>query len=120
MNTKASPLNTVRAAIVGWEKLRIPFNLLLLGVGLLLSWDLYSAFGGIHVYVFWAIIYGITVNVFFCLGPLAEIYLLTLIPARLQLPRMLVFVVGTVFSLMVTAILAARMCLVMRGVAHGV
>lgn len=108
----------VRAAIVGWEKLRIKFNLLLFALGLILSWDLYPAFGGGHIYAFWAIIYGITVNAFYCLGPLAEIYLLTLAPARTPRTRMYAFVAGTVLSLAVTAILAigTRMSVICEGV----
>lgn len=109
MNTESTPLNPVREVIFGWEKLRILFNVLQLALGLLLSWGLPEAFGGIHVYAFWVMIYGITVNVFYCLGPLAEIYLVTLAPARLPFTRMFAFVAGTAFALAVTSFLAIKM-----------
>lgn len=92
--------------MVSWERLRITFNLLLLSLGLLLSWDLHPAFGVMHVYVFWAVIYGVTVNAFYCLGPLSEIYLLTLFPGRMPQTRLLLFVAGTLLSLAVTTVVA--------------
>ena len=97
---------SVREVILGWEKLRITFNLLQLAIGLLLSWDMAADFGGVHVYVFWVIIYGVTANAFYCLGPLAEIYLLTLAPSRLPRTRLPAFIAGTAFSLIVTVALA--------------
>jgi hypothetical protein len=106
MIPEENSLRSVRDAIKSWEKLRITFNLLLLALGLLLSWDLYPAFGGMDGYVFWAVIYGVTVNAFYCLGPLSEIYLLTLVPGRMPQNRLLVFVAGTLFSLVVTAVIA--------------
>ncbi|WP_395752686.1 hypothetical protein [Prosthecobacter sp.] len=50
--------------------------------------------------------YGVTVNAFYCLGPLSEIYLLTLVPGRMPQIRLLVFAAGTLLSLAVTTVVA--------------
>ena len=111
----------VRSAILGWEKLRLMFNFLLLLLGLILSWDLQSHFGGGHVYAFWVAVYGLTANAFYCLGPLIEIYLLILAPSCSLRSRTPLFIGGTLFSLLVTSVLAlsTRMQFVAHSVTHG-
>ena len=97
---------TIKATIVSWEKLRIVYNLVLLGEGLLISWDLYVDFGGIVPYAFWTAVYGATANAFFSLGVLAEIYLQCFRGWYPSKYRMQVFIAGLLFSMAVTLVLA--------------
>ncbi len=93
----------VKALIVSWEKLRIVFNLLIGGYGLFLSWWIHDEMGGWMIYAFFAFLYGVAANVFFSIGPLAEIYLKIFTTASPEKFRIPVFIAGTMFSLLVTS-----------------
>lgn len=99
-----------KKVIIAWEKLRIVFNLVILTVGLATSWTLHAGFGGWMPYVFWAVVYGITVNAFYSLGPLLEIYAVCFSPRENEIigfgSRIPLFVFGLIVSILVTGWLA--------------
>jgi hypothetical protein len=95
----------IKAAMIGWEKLRIVYNAVLLVAGLWCTWDLHADFGGVSPYSFWAAAYAIAANAFFCLGPLAEIYY-TCLAGPIARFRIVVFTGGLFIGLAVTIALA--------------
>lgn len=82
--------------------LRVLFNIIIGALGLWLSWGISEKMGGMKPYLAGIVMYGITVNVFFSIGPLAEIYLGVLKSVSLGRFRLPLFVIGTLFSALVT------------------
>lgn len=99
-------MDTVKAAIIAWEKMRIPFNILLLALGLMWSWDLRDEFGGLVIYWFWAGVYGVALNACYSLGVLAEIYVGCFTSRSLAKARVMMFIAGTLVSIMLTTVTA--------------
>ncbi len=96
--------NELKSTIREWEKLRIAYNVIIGTFGLWLSWGLQDSMGGLPEYVFLVLLYGVSANVFFSLGPLTELYVKVMTPLKPDRLRLPVFAVGTLFSAVVTAI----------------
>jgi hypothetical protein len=105
-----STTSDIKAAMIGWERLRLVYNGVLLIVGLWSSWDLRADFGSVSSYAFFAAAYAIAANAFYSLGPLAEIYYCCLVGPMARF-RIVVFVAGLLLSIAITVGLAfiARM-----------
>jgi hypothetical protein len=104
----------IKSAMIGWEKLRIVYNGVLLIVGLWCSWELRADFGGASSYAFWATAYGIMANVFYSLGPLAEIYY-TCLAGPIVRFRLVVFAGGLLISTGITCAFAVVARVSIRG-----
>ena len=85
-----------------WELGRIIYNMVLLAIGLILSYSLIAEWG-IVIYVFQACVFALFANLFYCLGPLSEIYLLTF-GVKLGEWRYALFALGLTFSISVTCL----------------
>ncbi len=108
---------SVQDAWLGWEKMRIYYNAVLLVEGLVgLSYLRHlgekaghhcpNVFGS-HVWVV-IIIFAVLANVFYCLGPLAEISLVSLRIRWTLRARYLLFTAGLLFSILIILGLAIR------------
>ncbi|MDZ4288722.1 MAG: hypothetical protein U0984_12225 [Prosthecobacter sp.] len=66
----------MKQALLRWELWRVPFNLVLLGFGLLWSWPLRETMidEALLGYLGSVAAFGFTANVFYTLGPAAEAY----------------------------------------------
>lgn len=94
----------LRKTIIHWEVGRIIFNLILLAIGLTLSYPLISEWG-IKMYLIEVVLYALAANLCFCIGPLVEIYLFAF-AFKLGKWRYLLLVLGLLFSMFVTLICA--------------
>jgi uncharacterized membrane protein YczE len=94
----------LKVTILEWEKLRIAYNVIIGVFGLWLSWGIRDEMGGIPSYAFGAILYGITANIGFSLGPFTELYAKILTATSLEKLRLPLFALGTLFSALVTAV----------------
>jgi hypothetical protein len=88
--------------------LRALYNLILLIEGIYLSSGLIGVFG-VWDYIAKALMFAITANAFFSLGPLSEIYL-SLVGIRIGRVRYVLFGVGLLFSFLVVLAIASTIC----------
>lgn len=90
---KIDPYN--RSALIWWEKMRVVYNIVLLGAALLLAFPLCAKdpFG--------AFLFGVVANAFYCLGPLADLYYNILYKRKLGGQRYTLFILGLLFSMFV-------------------
>lgn len=89
-----------RSIILGWEKLRILYNLILLGVGLLVVLEARKV--GMHASEITAGVFLMAVgaNAGFCIGPMSELYFCTFLQKRsLETLRIPMFALGLIMSL---------------------
>lgn len=92
-----------KTAVIAWEKLRLIFNAVLLGEGLLFGAPLMLMDPSL---VAGAILFAICANVFFCLGPMLEMYLIAFRGVCLPtFGRNSLFGVGLGFSILIVAVL---------------
>ena len=96
----------LKAAALSWERLRLAYNAVLLVEGLCLSWGLWVHVGGPLRYAWMVIVFGLTANAFYSLGPLAETYACVVFGRRLARYRYALFAVGLLFSAGVVVFLA--------------
>jgi len=95
----------IKRAIVSWEKLRLIYNVVLLLEGLFVSWCVWSIFESSLQYVWAVVVFGLTANAFYCMGPLVEVYASVIYGRRLGRYRYLLFAAGLLFSMIVIAYL---------------
>lgn len=102
----SSGSSALRAALLAWEKGRLPFNLVLLGFGLAWSWPLQATMKEEAWFGYWGSVfaYGLTANVFYTLGPAAEAYVLAFSGRNLGPWRWLAYAVGLLMSLGMTRV----------------
>jgi hypothetical protein len=111
------PVPTLKAVWLGWEKLRILYNAILLVEGLIGLWFLRhlgekvghrcpNVFGS-HVWIT-IIIFAALANALYCLGPLAEISLVDLRVRWSRRERRLLFAAGLLFSMLIILAFAIR------------
>ena len=102
-----------KQAWLAWEKLRVVYNLVLLVEGLTWLWPMWEVekvtenpyyrmgpflWGG-------AILFGVVANVFYCLGPLAEVWAYRVLGWRMGRARYFLFAAGLLFSIVVVFLL---------------
>ena len=94
----------LKRELIRWEQLRVIYNVVVGSFGWWLSWGICDEMGGLSSYLFGAILYGVAANMGFSLGPLLSVYLRAF--SRFSGERLILplFVVGTLFSLLVTAV----------------
>jgi hypothetical protein len=94
----------LKRELIRWEQLRVIYNVVVGSFGWWLSWGICDEMGGLSYYLFGAILYGVAANMGFSLGPLLSVYLRAF--SRFSGERLILplFVVGTLFSLLVTAV----------------
>lgn len=120
-NNKADYLHEAAAYLKktwwGWEKLRIIYNVVLLAEGLLCLWYLrYLAVKSGHLCVnvfgtrIWMmiIVFGVLANAFYCFGPLAEVFLITISKRRFARAKNFLFAAGLLFSMFIIFAFAIR------------
>ena len=92
---------------MAWEKLRIVYNLVLLMVGLPCLWLLmlladFVGQGDYYAFGFFSngtILFGVTANAFYCLGPLAEVCVYSVLGLRMGRARYGPFAAGLLLSM---------------------
>lgn len=94
-------------AIVKWETLRIPYNVILLLVGLAASWRLAFQHPGLASYIASALAYGAMANLCYCGGPLLETYLSVFTNIRVGKYRLALWGAGVVISVVLTIVVAS-------------
>ena len=102
---------------LAWERLRIFYNVILLVEGLLcLEYLRYLAVKSGHLCAnifgtrIWLmiIVFGVLANAFYCFGPLAEVFLITISKHRFARARSLLFAAGLLFSMFIIYAFAMR------------
>ena len=85
MNTVPPQLSSVRDTVKSWEFMRLIYNAVLLVPGIFIAWRVASGgFGVIGLATWWGdlllqcVAFGATANVFYCLGPYAEVVIVAL------------------------------------------
>ena len=89
----------LKSIVKNWELLRLGYNFVLLIIGLALSYKLIPYFGSVG-YLRNIIIFGAVANVFYCLGPIIELYLYVL-GVKIGKVRYILFGLGLAFSVAV-------------------
>ncbi len=92
--------NVMKKIIIQWEIGRIFFNLFLLGIGLINSFQLIFVLG-IFLYILSVCFYGLIANICYSLGPLLDLYLKNW-DIELGKTRSIVFALGLAFSIVLT------------------
>jgi hypothetical protein len=92
-----------KATLVYWEKRRLIYNAVLLVWGGFWSLGFIDYFGWVG-YFFNVLAFGLVANVFYCLGPLCEVYASVLLNRSLGRYRSLLFGLGMAFSSVVVAL----------------
>lgn len=103
--TPSQPLADLRHALVFWERGRWLYNALLLALGLLWSWNLRETMIDQALLGYWGSIaaFGVTVNVFYTLGPAAESYARVFLGKAWGSPgRCLLWLIGTTTAIALT------------------
>jgi hypothetical protein len=98
-------MTALKPALVQWEILRIPFNVILFTLGLMWSWPLKDTMTDEALFGYWGSVaaYGFTANVFFTLGPASEAYWLAFRGRTFGPWRWAVYGVGVVVSVLMTS-----------------
>jgi hypothetical protein len=110
-----------KQAWVAWEKLRIVYNLLLLVQGLTCEWFLWQFHKitdyplRVDVQVTEAIVFGVLANLFYCLGPAADVCVYRILRWRMGLTRHLLFAAGLLFSMWAIFLAETRLWSYMEG-----
>lgn len=93
-----------------WFRLGLLYNAILLMEGLACSWDIMpwlnsnlALVGGYWGFVF---LFGLVANVFYCLGPLIEGYVLVFLKRPLARARLALWSAGLLFSMLVVFLIA--------------
>ena len=90
----------LRAILIYWEKRRAVFNAVLLVWGGLWSLPLIDYFGW-PASLFYIFVVGLVENLFYCLGPLCEVYAVVLLNRSIGKDRSVLFGLGIAFSVIV-------------------
>jgi|GEM_PF-1302471 len=105
-----------KKAWLAWEKLRILYNLVMLGVGLPCLWLLWlleeSVGQSYGFFSFWCLstgLFGVVANAFYCLGPLAEVGVYRVLRLRIGRARYGLFAPGLLLSMGVELALLRRL-----------
>jgi hypothetical protein len=95
----------LKSALVHWEILRIPFNIILFALGVVWSWPLKATMTDEALFGYWGSVaaYGFTANVFFTLGPASEAYWFAFRGLTFGRWRWGAFALGLVVSVLMTA-----------------
>jgi hypothetical protein len=95
------PSSELREIVIGWERLRILYNVILLLIGLVTILPIISRSPIILDGLLTSIIkYGIGANIFFCAGPTAEVYVRFIFKTQNnKMVRIVLFTLGTLLSL---------------------
>lgn len=98
--------DSLKTVFLVWEKGRLPFNLVLLALGLAWSWPLQATMKEEAWFGYWGSVfaYGLTANVFYTLGPAFEAYLLAFAGRSLGRWRWLVYGLGLLMSIGMTRV----------------
>ena len=115
-SSNKKPLNSeLREIVVGWERMRILYNIILFIVGIIAILALTrSPHFELSEAILPAISFGIFANICFCAGPAAETYIRAIFNTQnIKLLRLCLFILGTLFSLIPAclSVLASEMTL---------
>ena len=94
----------LKKAVYSWEMLRLAYNAVLLTQGLCFTWGgVRGFFSTTLAYVLAIVVFGLSANAFYCLGPLVETYAFAIYGKRLGNYRYALFGLGLLFSMGVIA-----------------
>ena len=96
------PLNSeLREIVIGWERLRILYNIILFLVGVAAIFVCMRApYFNLAESIIPAIMFGIFANICFCMGPTAETYIRAIFNSQdVRAVRIALFLLGTLLSL---------------------
>jgi hypothetical protein len=96
------PLNIeLREIVIGWERMRILYNIILLLIGIIaIFFLLRTPYFKLEETILSAIAFGIFANVCFCAGPVAETYIRAIFNNQdIRSLRLALFILGTLLSL---------------------
>ena len=96
-----APNSELREIVIGWERLRVLYNIILLLVGVIAIFvTVQQPFFNLEEVVIPAILFGIFANFCFCLGPVAETYIRVIFNTQdIKSMRLGLFILGTLLSL---------------------
>jgi len=100
--SSSKPVNSeLRDIVIGWERMRILYNIILFLVGVVAIFVCMRApFFELEDSILPAIAFGIFANVCFCAGPIAEIYIRVIFNSQdVKTLRISLFILGTLLSL---------------------
>ena len=101
-DAKRQPTNSeLRSIVIGWERMRILFNIILFLVGIVAIFFLMRApFFRLEHSILPAIAFGIFANICFCAGPTIETYIRVIFNTQdIRSLRLSLFILGTLLSL---------------------
>ncbi len=98
----SKPLNSeLRDIVIGWERMRILYNIILFLVGVTAIFVMMRApYFELAEVILPAIMFGIFANICFCAGPTTETYIRVIFNTQdVKTLRLSLFILGTLFSL---------------------
>ena len=98
----SKPLNSeLRDIVVGWERMRVLYNIILFLVGITAIFVMMRApFFELAEVILPAIAFGIFANICFCAGPVTETYIRVIFNSQdVKTLRISLFILGTLLSL---------------------
>ena len=97
------PVDHSLNVLAAWERLRLVYNLVLIGVVVLFGW--LHSFRGLTDPVYWLFLLGgaFAANVFFCVGPCVEFYIGPLWTNRRR-GRLILFALGLALALVFSVV----------------
>lgn len=101
-NSEKQPVNTeLRNIVIGWERMRILYNIILFLIGILaIFFAMRAPFFKLEEAILPAIAFGIFANICFCAGPIAETYIRVIFDTQdIRSLRLSLFILGTLLSL---------------------
>ncbi|QIF01052.1 hypothetical protein G5S37_05800 [Roseimicrobium sp. ORNL1] len=113
--------NTLREALVKWERLRLWYNAVMFIVGWSISYHLKWHMDQQAMLGYWgsAVLFGVTANVFFTLGPACECYCLAFRNRGFGRGRIVLFVLGLGVSLAAAGLFSLSLTLMYGAIFGG-
>ncbi|MGJ8655313.1 MAG: hypothetical protein ACSHX6_02595 [Akkermansiaceae bacterium] len=101
-NSEKKPVNTeLRNIVIGWERMRILYNIILFLVGIVaIFFSMRAPYFSLEETVLSSIVFGIFANLCFCAGPTVETYVRVIFNYQdVKTLRIGLFILGTLLSL---------------------
>ncbi len=105
--------DSIKAGIITWERRRIWFNVLIGAIGFLFSFHIIDEIG-VVTYIALALLFGVSMNICFSLGPLFEIYVGLFTKADQSKWRTPLFVIGMFVTIIFTIATASNFGMMVR------
>ena len=99
--TKQPTNSELRSIVIGWERMRILYNIILFLIGIVAIFFIMRApFYKLEDTILSAIVFGVFANICFCAGPTIETYIRVIFNTQdIRSLRLSLFILGTLLSL---------------------